>query len=81
MGGSVEGLLDSRPQAGRGGNNAAVVTCISMASCNFISAAVLDISRKVTSAKEKGFTVSTIDCIPVHQIHVSPATTFNAGVY
>ena len=44
MGGSVEGLLDSCPRAGRGGDNAAVVTCNSMASSNFISAAVLDIS-------------------------------------
>ena len=60
MGGSVQGLLDSHPRAAssRGGDNAAVVTCISMASSgNFISAAVLDISRKATAVKER------VDCI------------------
>ena len=64
MGGSVEGLLDSRPQAGRGGDNAAVATCngISMASSNFISAAVLDISRKATAVKER------VDCI-IDRLH------------
>ena len=45
MGGSVEGLLDPSPRAG---DNAAVVTCTSMASSNFVSAAVRDISRKET---------------------------------
>ena len=54
MGGSVEGLLDPSDRAG---DNAAVVTCTSMASSNFVSAAVLDISRKTTVVKE------TDDCI------------------
>ena len=47
MGGSVEGLLDSRPRAGRGGDSAAVIICISMASSNFISAAdtILQITK------------------------------------
>ena len=54
MGGSVEGLLDP---SSRAGDNAAVVTCTSMASSNFFSAAVLDISRKATAVKE------TDDCI------------------
>ena len=40
---------------------------------NFISAAVLDVSRK--SAVKEG-----ADCIPVHNIHVSPATSFTADV-
>ena len=57
MGGSVEGLLDPSPRAGRGGDNAAVVTCTSMACSNFVSAAVLDISRKAMAVKE------TVDCI------------------
>ena len=57
MGGSVAGMLDFRPRAGRGGDNAAVVTCCSMASSNFSSAAMLDISRKVTNVKER------VDCI------------------
>ena len=55
MGGSIEGLLDPSPRAG---DNAAVVTCTSMASSNFFSAAaVLVISRKATTVKE------TDDCI------------------
>ena len=62
MGGSVESLLYSRPRAGRGGDNAAVVTCISMASSNFISAVVLDISQKATSVKER------VDCI-IYRLH------------
>ena len=71
MAGGLEGLLDPRPRAGRGGDNAAVVTCTSMPSSNFISAAVFDIHRTAT--------VLLIDyCIPVHRIHVSPATTFTA---
>ena len=57
MGGSVEGLLDPSPQAGRGGDNAAVVKCTSMASNNFVSAAVLDISRTVTAVKKR-----VVDC-------------------
>ena len=57
MGGNVEGLLDSRPRAGRVGDKAAVVTCILMARSNFIGAAVLDISRKATAVKEG------VDCI------------------
>ena len=58
MGGSVEGLLDPIPRAGRGGDNAAVVICTSMASSNFVSAVVLDISRKATGVKE-----IVVDCI------------------
>ena len=50
---SVDGLLGSRPRAGRGGDNAAVVTRISMASSNFISAAVRDISHKATAVNGK----------------------------
>ena len=60
MGGSVEGLLAARPRAGRGDDNAAVVTCnsISMASSDFISATtVLHISRKETAVKER------VDCL------------------
>ena len=57
MGGSVENLLDPRPRAGRGGKNAAFVTRTSMASSNFISAALFDISRKATTVKER------VDCI------------------
>ena len=53
MGGSVEGLLHPSPRAGRGGDNAAVVTCTSMASSNFVNAAVLDISRKAMVVKER----------------------------
>ena len=53
MGGSVEGLLDSRLRAGRGGDNALIVKCISMGSTNFISADVLDISRKATGVRER----------------------------
>ena len=56
MGGSVEGLLDPSPRAGRGGDNAAVVTCTSMV-CSNVSAAVLDISRKTIAVKERA------DCI------------------
>ena len=52
MGGSADGLLDPSPRAGRGGDNTAVVTCTSMVSSNFVSTAVLDISRKVTAVKE-----------------------------
>ena len=72
--GSVEGLLDPRSLAGRGGDNAAVVTCTSMASSNnFISAAVIDIYRPAT--------VLLIDCIiSVHKINVSPGTTFTADM-
>ena len=55
MGGSVKGLLD--PTGPRAGDNAAVVTCTSMASSNFVSATVLDISRKATAIKER------VDCI------------------
>ena len=80
MGEGVRGLLDSRPQAGRGGDKAAIATCISMASSNFNSAAVLDISQKVTAVKEKELTVLLINYIPVHKIHVSSATTFTANV-
>ena len=54
MGGSVEGLLDPSPRAG---DHAAVVTCTSMASSNFGSAAVLDTSRTATAVKER------VDCI------------------
>ena len=53
MGGSVEGLLDPNPRAVRGGDNDAVVTCTSMACSNFISAAVLDISRKAMAVNER----------------------------
>ena len=62
MGGSVEGLLDSRPRDGRGGDKAAVVTCFLMASSNFISAAVLDIPRKTMAVKER------VDCI-IDRLH------------
>ena len=69
MVGSVEGLLGPSPRAERGGDHAAVVTCTSMPnSSNFISAAVFDIYPAAT--------VLLIDFIPVHKIHVSPATTF-----
>ena len=54
MGGSVKGLLDPSPRAG---DHAAVVTCTSMASSNFVSTAVLDISRTATTVKER------VDCI------------------
>ena len=54
---SVEGLLDPSPRAGKGGDNAAVVPCTSVASSNFVSAAVLDISRKAMAVKE------TVNCI------------------
>ena len=57
MGGSVEGLLDPSPRAGRGGDNAAVVTCTSMACGSIVSAAVLDISRKAMAVEE------IVDCI------------------
>ena len=50
MGGSVEGLLDRSPRAG---DHVAVVTCTSMASSNFVRAAVLDISRKAIAVKER----------------------------
>ena len=63
MGEIVEGLLDARLRAGRGGGNAAVVTCCSIASSNFISAAVLDKSRKA-AVKESA------DCI-VDRLHSS----------
>ena len=76
MGGGVEGLLDSRLRAGRGDENAAVFTCFSIASSNFISDAVLDISRKATAVEER---VGCIDWfISVHEIHVFPATSFTA---
>ena len=52
MGGSIKDLLDPSPRAG---DHAAVVTCTSMASSNFVSAAVLDISRTATAEK--------VDCI------------------
>ena len=52
MGGSVEGLLDSSPQAGRSGDIDAIVTCTSMVNSNFVSVAVFDISRKATAVKE-----------------------------
>ena len=54
MGGSVEGLLDPIPRAG---DHAAVLTCTSMASSNFVSAAVFDISRTATAVNE------IVDCI------------------
>ena len=57
MGGSVEGLLEPNLRAGRGGDNAAIVTCTRMVSSNFVSAAVLDMSRKTTAVKEM------FDCI------------------
>ena len=57
MGGSVDGLLDPSLRAGRSGDNTAVVTCTSMVSSNFVSATVLDISRKATAVKE------IVDCI------------------
>ena len=57
MGGSVEGLLDPSPRAGRGGDNAAVVTYTPMGCSNFVSAAVLDISRKAMAVEER------VDCI------------------
>ena len=64
MGGSVEGLLDPSPRAGRGGDNASAVTYTSMACSNFVTAAVLDISRKAMAVKErddcKGKTLPTI---------------------
>ena len=69
MEGSIKGLLDSRPRAGRGGDNAAVVTYCLIASNNFISAAVLDFHERSRLL---------IDCIPVHKIRVSPAITFTA---
>ena len=47
MEGSVEGLLFARPRADRGGENADVVTCCSIASSNFISAAVLDSNERL----------------------------------
>ena len=72
MGGSVEGLLDPRPRADRGDDNAAAVTCTSMSSSNFVSVVVFDIYQTAT--------VLLIDCILVHKIHVSPATTFTADV-
>ena len=75
MGGSVKGLLDSCLRAARGGDNAAVVACVSMASSILISAAVLNISRKAQNC-----IIDTVDCIPVHKIHVSPATTFTTDV-
>ena len=77
--GSVERLMDSRPRVGRDGENAAVVTCISIASSNFIRATVLDISQKATSVKER-VAVSLMDCIAVHKTHVSPAKAFAADV-
>ena len=58
MGGSVDGLMDPSPRAGRGGDNTAVVTCTSMVSSNFVRAALLDISRKATAIKER-----VVDCI------------------
>ena len=71
--------MDSRPRAGRDGDNAAVVTCISIASSNFIGATVLDISQKATAVKER-VAVSLMDCIAVHKIHVSPTKTFIADM-
>ena len=75
MGGSIEGLLDYRPRADRGGDNAAVFTCCSIASSDFISAAVLDSHERctVTAVKERVdilYYVLLIDCIRVHKIHV-----------
>ena len=69
MGGSVEGLLDPSPRAG---DHVAVVTCTSMASSNFVSVVVFDMSQTAT--------LLLIDCILVHKIHVSPAPTFTADV-
>ena len=75
---SVEGLLDSRLRAGRDGDNAADVTCISIASSNFIRAIVLDISQKATAAKKR-VAVSVMDCIAV-TINVTTAKAFTADV-
>ena len=76
---SVEGLLDSRPRAGRDSDNAAIATCISIYSSSFIGATVLDISQKATAVKER-VAVSLMDCIAVHKTHVFPAKTFTANV-
>ena len=46
-----------------------------MGSSNFISAAVLDISRKATAVKERAEFSLLVHCIPVHKIHVSPAAS------
>ena len=81
MGGSVEGLLCwtlVREPA-----EAATMLRLSHVSrwpaVTYISAAVLDISRKATAVKERAdCTVLLTDCIPVHETHVSPATTFAA---
>ena len=54
MGGSVEGLLDPCPRAGRGSDNAAAVTYTSKACSNFVTTAVLDISLKAVAVKERG---------------------------
>ena len=56
--------------------NSHTATCISLGNSNFISAAVLDISRKATAVKE----TLLVDCIPVHKVHVSPAASFTANV-
>ena len=78
MRGSVKALLDSRLRAGRDGDNAADVTCISIASSNFIRAIVLDISQKATAVKKR-VAVSVMDCIAV-KINVTPAKALTAGV-
>ena len=75
--GSVESLLDSRPRAGRGNDNATDVTCCSIASSNFISVAELDFHERRRLLR-KGFTELLVEFIPIHKTHVSPATTFTA---
>ena len=75
----MEGLLDSHPRAGIDGDHAAAATCISMASSNFIRAAVLDISRKATAVKER-VAISLMNCIAVHKIHVFSTITFTADL-
>ena len=75
--GSVEGPAESagpssaRRQRGRQ-RCGFHVTCTSMSSSNFVSAAVFDIYQTAS--------VLLIDCILVHKIHVSPAPTFTADV-
>ena len=53
MGGSVKSLLYSRPRAGKGVDSAAVDTCCSIASSNFISTAVLDSHKRCNGCKGK----------------------------
>ena len=55
-----------------------VFTSCSIASSNFISAAVLDISTKA-AVKERADCM--IDCINVHKMNGSPATSFTSDVY